>query len=153
MVGAFVAYGFKDEEFKYGGDLLYMFSKEPRITGYAQYKKDIEQMGLSPFSLAEDNILTSILRRNPNYKLNMIELTKVRFDYEWLPGISSGIEVAYRNIKPSDFVTFKKYDGTIDTHLPDATISLSTRIARGEKYVQGEFERVSMGSQDRKSVV
>lgn len=148
MIGAFVAYGFKDEEFKYGGDLLYMFSKEPRITGYAQYKKDIEQMGLSPFSLAEDNILTSILRRNPNYKLNMIELTKIKFDYEWLPGISSGVEIAYRNIKPSDFVTFKKYDGTTDSRLPAATISLSTRIARGEKYVQGEFERVSMGSQN-----
>lgn len=148
MVGGFLAYGFKDEAFKYGGDVLYMFSKEPRITGYAQYKKDMEQMGLSPFSLAEDNILTSILRRNPNYKLNMIEQSKIRFDYEWSPGIISGIEFSFRNIKPSDFVTFKRTNGTSDTHLSVAAITLSTRIAKGERYVQGEFERVSMGSQN-----
>lgn len=146
MFGAFGAYGFKDEGFKYGGDVLYMFSKQPRITGYAMYKKDMEQMGLSPFSLAEDNILTSFLRRNPNYKLNMIEQTKFRFDYEWISGISSGIEFSYRDIRPSAFVTLAKSDGTSDNHLPVANVTLSTRIARGEKYLQGEFERVSMGS-------
>lgn len=143
MVGGFAAYGFKDEKFKYGGDVLYMFSKEPRITGYASYKKDMEQMGLSPFSLAEDNILTSVLRRNPNYKLNLIEQTKFKFDYEWVPGISSGIEINYKNINASEFVTMNRLDGTGETHMPITNIVLSTRIAKGEKFVAGEFERIS----------
>jgi hypothetical protein len=146
MVGGFAAYGFKDEKFKYGGDVLYMFSKEPRVTGYASYKKDMEQMGLSPFSLAEDNILTSVLRRNPNYKLNLIEQTKFKFDYEWSPGISSGIEVNYKDINASDFVTMKRTDGTSETHMPVSNIVLSTRIGKGERFVSGEFERVSLGS-------
>ncbi len=146
MVGGFAAYGFKDEKFKYGGDVLYMFSKEPRITGYASYKKDMEQMGLSPFSLAEDNILTSVLRRNPNYKLNLIEQTKFKFDYEWVPGISSGIEINYKNINASEFVTMNRLDGTGETHMPITNIVLSTRIAKGEKFVAGEFERISLGS-------
>jgi hypothetical protein len=146
MVGGFAAYGFKDEKFKYGGDVLYMFSKEPRVTGYASYKKDMDQMGLSPFSLAEDNILTSVLRRNPNYKLNLIEQTKLKFDYEWSPGISSGIEVSYKDINASDFVTMKRADGTSSTHMPVTNVVLSTRIGKGERFVAGEFERISLGS-------
>lgn len=146
MVGGFIAYGFKDEKVKYGGDVLYMFSKEPRFTGYASYKKDMEQMGLSPFSLAEDNILTSVLRRNPNYKLNLIEQTKLRFDYEWTPGVLSGIEINYKDIYPSEFVTMKRADGTWASHIPVSNIVLSTRIGKGEKYVSGEFERISLGS-------
>lgn len=146
MIGGFGAYGFKDKELKYGADVLYMFSKEPRITGYASYKKDMEQMGLSPFSLAEDNILTSVLRRNPNYKLNMIEQSKLKFDYEWTTGISSGIEFGYKDIHSSEFVQLVRPDGTSETHLPAASISLNTRIGKGERFLAGEFERVSLGS-------
>lgn len=146
MIGGFLAYGFKDEKFKYGGDVLYMFNKEQRVTGYASYKKDMEQMGLSPFSLAEDNILTSILRRNPNYKLNMVEQTRLKFDYEWSSGISSGIEMNYRNISSSDFVQMVRADGTKETSMPVASIVLNTRIGKGERFVSGEFERISLGS-------
>ena len=147
MIGGFGAYGFKDEKFKYGADVLYMLSKEPRVTAYASYKKDMEQMGLSPYSLAEDNILTSILRRNPNFKLNLIEQTSFKFDYEWLPGVSSGIELAYKNIHSSDFVTFIKEDGSKDRHIAVAAIAINTRIAIGERFLKGEFERISLGSE------
>jgi hypothetical protein len=70
MISGFTAYGEKDNRFKYGGGILYVFNKNPRRSFSADYKYDMQQLGQSPNALTEDNFFTSILRRNPNYKIS-----------------------------------------------------------------------------------
>jgi hypothetical protein len=80
---AYLAYGTLDGKFKGGGDILYMFNKNPRRDLSLEYKWDVEQIGLSPNAFATDNILSSLFHRGPNNKLTMVREYKTA--YERLP--------------------------------------------------------------------
>lgn len=69
---AYLACGTKDLRFKYGGEAMYMFGKNPRRDLVASYKNDLEQLGLSPNAFSTDNILSSVFRRGPNDKLTRV---------------------------------------------------------------------------------
>lgn len=45
MIGGFAAYGDKDDRLKFGTDVLWMISRNPRISASISYKEDIEQIG------------------------------------------------------------------------------------------------------------
>ena len=63
MPEAFIAYGTKDETFKYGGGFLYMFSKNPRRTAGLYFKNDVEQLGESQNAFISDNIVASFFQK------------------------------------------------------------------------------------------
>ena len=106
MFDAFVAYGDKDERFKWGVGALYMISKNPREAVGVSYKSDIEQLGQSPYALTEDNILTSFLRRNPNYKLTLVKDFTAYYEKEWFVGLSNKVTFSHRIIFPTEFIPF-----------------------------------------------
>jgi hypothetical protein len=147
MVSAFVAYGDKDERFKYGTEAQYVFNKVPRRTLFVGYKKDIEQLGQSPDALNEDNILTSILRRNPNYKLLLVDEYNGKYEHEWFSGFSNSLIFNYKSIYPSNYIEFAPINGSPLLDIITATsLTINTRWVKDERYVNGEFERVSLGS-------
>lgn len=147
MLSAFVAYGDKDNKFKYGSEVQYVFNKTLRRTVIAGYKRDIEQLGQSPNALNEDNILTSILRRNPNYKLLLVDEYNGKYEHEWFAGFSNSISLNRKAIFPSDSIVFAPTNGNaLLNKITTTSFSLNTRWVRDERYVNGEFERVSLGS-------
>ena len=149
MISGFAAYGEKDNRFKYGGGLLYIFEKNPRVTFGIDYKKDMQQLGQSPFALTEDNFFTSILRRNPNYKISLVNDLNTHFEKEWFQGFSNTITFNHKRIEPSDYISFQKKVGN-DTvfldNLKTTELTLNIRLAKNEKYLRGEFERFNLGT-------
>ncbi len=147
MYSGHLAYGFKDEKLKYGIGAQYMFSKSPRRTVAFYYKDDIEQLGQSQNAFMEDNILSSMLKRNPKYKLSMVEEIKGYYEHERFAGFSNTIKFSHRRINSSDSIRFKNeitnenYDRLITSE-----ITFNTRFAYNEKYISGEFFRKSIGS-------
>lgn len=147
MLSAFVAYGDKDDRFKYGGEIQYVFSKIPRRTFFFTYNRDIEQLGQSPYALVEDNILTSVLRRNPNYKLTLVDEISSRYEHEWFAGFSNSISIGRKIILPSDYIAFDPVNGGDPIKsITTSSFTLSTRWVKDERFVTGEFDRVSLGS-------
>lgn len=150
MVDGYLAYGLKDQEFKYGGGLLYFLSKDPRHSVSFNYSKDVEQLGLSQNAFSEDNILSSVLRRNPNDKLTGVEEVKIGTERFWFNGFSTDLTVTNRNMVPL---------GSIEYNLPDAKggasvssiqtteVGVRTRFAYQEAFVTGEFDRISLGTE------
>ena len=153
MIEGHAAYGTKDETFKYGGGFLYMLDKNPRKSIGASYKYDIEQLGESQNSFITDNILASILRRSPNDKLSMVKEFKVSYDNEWFTGFSNTFDFIHRDIFPLGNTKFEFYNGgqteTKQSMPSIATteVGLNTRFAYNEKFILGEFERTSMGTE------
>lgn len=147
MISGFTAYGDKDNRMKYGTDVLWIISKAPRITASIGYKEDIEQLGQSEYALTEDNIITSFLRRNPNYKLTLVKEFKVGYSREWFHGFSNTISILQRRLYPTQYIPFvySNGSGTL-SELSTTTVSLNTRWYQGEKFLTGEFDRVSLGS-------
>lgn len=147
MISGFAAYGDKDNRFKYGGDLLWIINKNPRNTASIGYKEDIEQLGQSQYALTEDNIVTSFLRRNPNYKLTLVKEFSTSYEKEWFSGFSNTLKFSQRRLYPTQYIPFIYTNGSGSlSELSTTDVSLNTRWYKGERFVQGQFERVSLGS-------
>lgn len=147
MFSSFAAYGDKDNRFKYGLGALYIIKKKPRQAINLEYKTDIEQLGQSPYALTEDNLMTSVLRRNPNYKLTLVNELSGYYQREWFTGLSNTLNFSYKNIYPSDSIRFNYVaDNSKLNRITNFSLTLNTRWLKDEKFVTGEFDRVSLGS-------
>lgn len=148
MLNGHVAYGTKDQELKYGLGFLYMINKLPRETFGMQFKHDIHQLGKSPNAFTEGNILASLLKRNPNNKLTMLNQLEAHYEKEWFQGFSNTLKFRYRDIKPTEFVPFNAPGldgGDPVSRIKSSEIELRTRFTRNEKVIMGEFERIHLG--------
>ena len=140
------AYGFKDEDFKYGGGFEYYFSKKPRTLFSLQGQHNYELLGKSSNALMEDNILTSVLAKNPITKLNMVDRVVATFDKEWIYGFSNQLSVTSTHIFSGPYVPFIDPLGNLVPSIKTGEIKLNTRYSPGEKFIQDGFERNSIGN-------
>jgi hypothetical protein len=150
----YVAYGTKDNRFKYKTGFRYLISKKPRQTFIASYKNDVTQLASSDNAFQDDNILTSIFRRSPSSKLNNVQEKLVSYEIEWLKGFSNRITLNHSAYLPlgdlaSDSV-FYFYNPVNDfkpqNRISTAEVSLFTRFLFHEKFVDGRSGRISLGS-------
>ena len=151
MLGGHIAYGFKDDRFKYGLYATYMFNTNPRRTSTISYFHDIRQLGKSENAFLDDNYLSSILRISPNYKLTMVDQFNIFYEHEWLLGFSNTLKFTHQIVYPTTYVPFVSTEQVEDTlvgsPLTSAEFTLSTHFAYREKFLWGKFERTSLGSQ------
>lgn len=152
MLYGHVAYGTLDEQFKYGGGFLYMINKNPRRTIGAEFKYDLEQLGASQNAFREDFLLAFLFRRNPADKLSLVEQTKLHYEHEWFNGFSNTLYLIHSNIYPAGKTKFNRIaplssDTLNQSAITSTEIRLDTRLAYKERFVMGEFERVSLGAQ------
>ncbi|HET6243287.1 MAG: carboxypeptidase-like regulatory domain-containing protein [Bacteroidetes bacterium] len=143
------AYGFLDEAFKYGAGFKYFLSKTPRQAVGGSIKYDMEQLGQSPNALRQDNILASAFRRNPFYKLILVDQYQAFYEREWFSGFSNRLTFNNRTLHPTDSISFEQNSPDATVIVPKITtseINVYTRFAYREKFVSGEFERISLGT-------
>lgn len=146
-----LAYGLKDERIKYKIGSIYMFDKDPLRSAGISYMYDIEQLGSSFNAFSQDNIMTTIFRKQPADKLNLTKKWNMFYEHEFFPGFSTKFEFEHRILLPvgedSKLQTLEN-DGTMLFHenLTTAEIGIKMRYAYREKVVINTFDRVSYGS-------
>ena len=150
-LNGYVAYGTKDEKFKYGAGFRYMITKHPRQLIQFNYIYDLEQLGISSNSFRTDNFLAAVFRRNPANKLSMVEEYRGHYEYEYFQGLMNRLQFRRRTISPLGENPY--YEKLLTTGeympVPDVTTTELTyyvRFAKDEKFVSGEFDRVSLGT-------
>lgn len=153
MLFGHVAYGTMDSRWKYGGGFLYMLNKNPRRAFGGSFQYDLEQLGASQNAFREDFFLAFLFRRNPADKLSLVEGMKVHYEHEWFNGFSNTINLIHRNLYPIGDTKFEFYyqDGATqkiseETAITSSEIRLDTRLAYKERFLIGEFERLSLGA-------
>ena len=147
MLSAYGAYGFKDEKFKYGLGMLYLFNKNPRRGVSVDVKHDYEKLGQSINALTEDNIMSTILARTKNIHLLLVDEVKGEYEHEYFNGFSNKIGAKYKNITPTKYIPFRNAFLDYDyQNLESYEMSYNLHFCYNEKFVSGEFTRVSMGS-------
>ncbi len=92
----YLAYGTKDETFKYMGGFRYYLKTKPREAIGARYKYDVAQLGQSDNAFQDDNILASLFRTSPVNKLTLLEGYRLYYEKEWLSGYSHKISLTTR---------------------------------------------------------
>ena len=144
------AYGFKDVTFKGDAGMRYMVSKQPRQVLRLNYKHDVEQLGQRQDVLGDDNIVSSVFRRTPNFKLTMVENIGGSYDHEWFPGFNSRVGFGWTRMRPLGELSYMRFDNNgvkYDVNrITTSEVSYYTRFAYNEKFVSGEFDRISLGT-------
>lgn len=149
MLEGHVAYGTKDQSFKYGGAVKYMLNRNPRRAIELSYKYDMEQLGQDPNAFSEDNFFASFFRRSPADKLTMVHEYKALYEHEWFAGFSNTVRFIRRDvysIGDDKFIINDNGKQYVDNSLVSNEIQLYTRFAYRERYVYGQFERTSFGT-------
>ena len=146
----YLAYGVRDDKFKYGFGAKYYFRKDlTRAIGF-HYKKDLEQLGISPYTLPSDNFLNTLFSRTgAANKLTNIELIKFFYKHEWFLGLTNTLTLDYRKMSPypNQGLTFKPInDINGKNEIIVSEVSLNTRIAFNESTVMGREHKVFITS-------
>jgi hypothetical protein len=150
MISVYGAHGQKDDEFKYGIAMRYLFRKNPNTGIQFTYSKEIEQLGQSTTALANDAIFRSAVSRNPLQKLSMARSFQAAFEKEWFIGLANNLYLRNRVIFPVNNEPFFRLNGnegiTEKSNLVISEVQLDTRFAFNEKFISGEFQRLSLGT-------
>jgi len=145
----YIAYGFKDERYKYEMSYINYIERYPWTTAGLRIAHDIKQLGQSENAFSEDNFMTTFLRRQPNYKLTLVNGYEAFFEKEWFEGLSNKITFVNREIRPTQYIPFNYYDnGELNQYgrIITSELTLDTRFALHEQFFYGTFERTSLST-------
>ncbi len=147
MLNGYLAYGTRDQNFKYSAGFMYMLGKLPDRVLTASYKHDVEQLGASENAFRQDFILNSIFRRNPQDKLSVVSQYKGSYKHEWFTGFSNTFTFTSRNISTLKGAGIYLYDPVsqdyvLTEHITTTEFSLGLHYGFREKQLAGEFERI-----------
>lgn len=151
-IRGYVAYGTKDERFKYMGSALWIINKKPRMFVYAEYKHDLDN-SVNQYDDAKsiDNIFSSIGRKaNVPWKLAFVDKQRLEFYNRYYNGFSHLLSIERRAYTPyaplpSQGVIFK--DGNVSSNTVNSTeIGLELRFAHKEQFVEGNYYVTSLGT-------
>jgi hypothetical protein len=148
MLEGHVAYGTKDQRFKYGLGFTYMFNKNPRRRIHASYLNDMVQLGQSQDAFSQENFFAVFFRRYPANRMSLLERYKVEYEHEWVQGFSNTFSFAHRKLFPVAETQFIIYEEpgvpTNEGSIISAEVGLKTRWAYKERYITGEFSRLAL---------
>jgi hypothetical protein len=150
-ISAFAGYGILDDEFKYGGSLRWKLRDSPREMLRFNYKKRIEQLGLTSAIGDVGNSFSTLLSVGPVDKLTMVNQAGIGLEKDWQMDMRTFHNIEWNNFIPlgsSDYSRVQSESG--DTlRIADVTsfqVRNQIMYTREEKFLNGQFDRISMGS-------
>lgn len=153
----FVAYGLKDHEWKYMGEIEYSFKKKkehpnefPIHSLRLHYENDIYQYGQNYLYTNKDNIFLSIKRKSDN-KIGYVKKAEFTYTREFYNHFSYNITLRNRVDVASYLIPFERtqtVDGnttaTFAKDLRQSEIEIGLRYAPNEKFTQSKWNRHSI---------
>ncbi|MEJ2005924.1 MAG: DUF5686 family protein [Cyclobacteriaceae bacterium] len=150
VLGGYLAYGTRDEEFKYRMFIERILDREHWTTLRLAHGHEIDQVGLSVEDLIGNNIFLAATRfgrlNRPYYQ----DYFRFSFEREVLKGFIPRISFTHKFYKPEfDFSFYTTESQQIDeiaTNFTTSELNVQLRFAKDELYVQNDNERVSLGT-------
>jgi hypothetical protein len=142
------AYGTMDEKWKFGGGFEYYFGMKPLSMVSVQYQHDMEMLGKSDNAFMEENIMTTLLSKQLNQKLSMVDRFELTVRHEWRVGLMNELRISATKLNSAPFVPFIDQQGNPVPSIRTGEIKFSTRYAPGEDIVVDNFERNAYANYD-----
>ncbi len=150
-LNGYVAYGLKDEKWKYALGFKSFITKKPKrqIVGM-NYRSDNEILGQSTNGFSQDNVLASFFRSSPLTNLTRVSSVQGYYEREWFPGLITKLSLIGRQFIPlgTNKYLYPKNDGSIaeQESIYNTEARINVRFAWKEKYVGEGFSRLSIGT-------
>lgn len=139
----FLAYGFRDDKFKYGISGKWLLDKRTRFTLFGGNRRDVEQIGASLTSstdvLGRSLASSSVIGTGSNDKLTSISLTNLGISIEPLQNFEVRLDGSYRTLSSASS-TF-----SLDYTDPESPTGVSSEIKQFESRLSlGYFPKRQM---------
>jgi len=149
--GGRLAYGFRDERFKYGLTMRTHLSKKKRALLSTYYNYDIEQIGQSSTAASVGSTFGSLLRTGPLDKLTFVEKFGMTLEKDIKKDVVlyGGFEwKEYVALGKANYIRMNSTTGLEDTitSLRTSEVTLRYRWAKDEEFISGAFDRTSVRS-------
>ena len=132
----FLAYGFRDDKFKYGISGKWLLDKRSRFTIFGGNRRDVEQTGASLTSssdvLGRSLASSSVISTGANDRLSTIKLTNLGFSVEPIRNFEVRVDGTFRKLSSASR-TF-----SLDYNDPESPTGISSEVDQFES-------RVSLG--------
>ena len=153
----YVAYGLKDKELKYMGELEYSFNQKrehpnefPIHSLRLNYENDIFQYGQTYMNTNKDNMFLTIKRKEDN-KIGYVKKAEFTYTQEFHNHFSYALTLRNRIDIASHLIPFER-TSTIDgittsifeKDLRQSEVELNLRYAPNEKFIQSKWNRRSV---------
>lgn len=148
-IEGYSAYGFKDHQFKYGGEFRWLVNKYNRLTFGIGTKRDITQLGVTLTEnegiMSRSFASSSIISRGDNDYLSSVNKTNVFISINPWKNVQFRLDGTYQYIKSGDLSKFDigYYDksGNKREDLYDSHLTLSVEARPGAKYSHYGLDR------------
>lgn len=147
MPRVFAAYGTYDQRWKGGFSARHILRKSPRTESYVEVKRDLEQFGMAGL-LDQGEVFTSAFRTDTTNLLSEVLRAEASILHEFGPGFTGFVEWRHRQVGSRGNWAF--LDPTTAQPIERLITSEATailRYAKGERFVGGEFDRYSLGTE------
>ncbi|MDX2001521.1 MAG: DUF5686 family protein [Chitinophagales bacterium] len=150
-VGAYIAYGFADQRWKYGFNCMVYLLKKPNLILGGHYKHDLDLSSSGKADVSQDNILAGLWRRDVMQKLNFVRDANLYIEKEWLSGLSLRLGASHKRYDTEFPFLYKpinndNFSAPVIRSFTTAELQLDGRFAWREKFLSGTFDRTSLGS-------
>ncbi len=147
----YVAYGTRDERYKYGFNALWMINRSPWSYLEAYHAHDVSVTTNYYDQVGADNIFSTLFRKQGvPWKLAFTRDTRIQYYKQYFNGFSHKLVAERRDFTPYDPLPsaglFLDHRGTPTDHMVSSELGLHLRFAYKEKYLEGQFKRVSVAS-------
>ena len=147
MPALYAAYGSLDGRWKGGASVRHIVRKTPRTEWTANVQRDLEQFGMLGF-LSQGDLLTSALSTAAARRLSEVGRAEASVLHEFGAGFTGFVELRHRRVAGRGDLQFLDPDsGQPITSLITSEATLQLRYAFKERFVGGEFDRVSLGTE------
>jgi hypothetical protein len=126
----FLAYGFRDDKFKYGLSGKWLLDKKSRLTIFGGNRRDVEQIGASLTSstdvLGRSLASSSVIGTGANDKLTNISLTNLGMSIEPARNFEVRLDGSFRTLSSAS-PTF-----SLDYNYPESSTGISSEVKQFE---------------------
>ena len=147
MPRVFAAYGTYDQQWKGGFSARHILRKSPRTETYVEVKRDLEQFGMAGL-LDQGEVFTSTFRTDTTNSLSEVTRAEASILHEFGPGFTGFLEWRHRQVgSRGNWAFLDPETGQPINRLITSEATAILRYARGERFVGGEFDRYSLGTE------
>lgn len=150
-LNGYIAYGTKDEKFKYKIAGLWLLNRTPRHRIYMSYTSDLDRSINYYDEVATDNILSTLVRkRYLPWKLAFVKDARFEHFKEYYSGFSHEITLLHKEFQPYAPLPyegiFSDAKGNPTNQVINSEVGIHFRYAYKERFLSGNYYRLSLGS-------
>ena len=143
-VGGYLAYGFKDHQFKGSGTFEWMIGRESTRKLDLMVKQDFEQLSSGTGVFTSQNMFSSLFSRTHGTMQSMVRTFRAAYEHEFNPDVTAIAELRSRQIWGNDDVPLMRPDGTFVESFGSDDFRISLRLSHGEKVTRNYFKKTQV---------